>query len=136
MKSLAASIVIGPLMLLGVPPAVAGQSSLAFGAGASVQVAAGEASAADKDTYMRKVKAELQEWQRKLHDLGEKAEAEGTEARNTAENDLDRAWTRAEAESRKLLTVGAEGWENARTSFEEASRELAVAWNRFHPGDK
>jgi hypothetical protein len=135
MKNLAASILIGPLMLIGPLPA-AGQSSLVFGAGAPVQVAAGEVSTADKDTYMQKVKDELQEWDRKLHKLGEKGEAEGKEAANTAENDLDRAWTRTEAESRKLRTVGAEGWESAKSSFEHASHELAEAWNKSHPGDK
>jgi len=37
----------------------------------------------------------MQEWQRKLHDFSEKAEAKGKEAANAAENDLNKAWTKA-----------------------------------------
>jgi hypothetical protein len=46
------------------------------------------------------------------------------------------AWNKAEAASRKLETVGAEGWEHAKTSFEQASRELAETWHKIHPEDK
>ena len=38
----------------------------------------------------------MQKWQRKLHDFSEKAEAAGKEAGNAAENDLNKAWTKAE----------------------------------------
>ena len=75
----------------------------------------------------------MQEWQRKLHDFSEKAAAKGKEAGNAAENDLNKAWTKADAASRKLQTVGAEGWESAKTSFEKASHELADAWHKIHP---
>jgi hypothetical protein len=40
------------------------------------------------------------------------------------------------APASKLQTVGAEGWESAKTSFEKASRELAEAWHKIHPEDK
>jgi hypothetical protein len=135
MRMLTASIVIGPLVLIGALPA-AGQSTLALGSGAPVQLAAGGDSTADRDTYTQKARDEMQEWQRKLHDFSEKAEAKGKEAGNAAENDLNKAWAQAEAASRKLQTVGAESWESAKTSFEEASRELADAWHKVHPEDK
>jgi len=44
--------------------------------------------------------------------------------------------TKAEAASRQLQTVGAKGWESAKTSFEKASRELAEAWHKIHPEEK
>ena len=72
----------------------------------------------------------MQEWQRKLHDFSVRAEANGKEAGNAADTDLQKAWTRTEAASRRLQTVGAEGWDRARTSFEQASRDLAAAWDR------
>jgi hypothetical protein len=136
MRILTASIVIGPLVLLGALPAAAGQSTLALGSGTPIRLAAGGDSTADRDTYTQKARAEMQEWQRKLHDFGEKAAAKGKEAGNAAENDLNEAWTKAEAASRQLQTVGAEGWESARTSFEKASHELAEAWHKIHPEEK
>jgi hypothetical protein len=135
MRMLTASIVIGPLVLIGALPA-AGQSTLALGSDAPVQLAAGADSTADRDTYTQQARDEMQEWQRKLHDFSEKAEAKGKEAGNAVENDLNKAWTKAQAASSKLQTVGAEGWENARTSFEEASHELAEAWRKIHPEEK
>ncbi|MEJ0069768.1 MAG: hypothetical protein WDO24_14705 [Pseudomonadota bacterium] len=136
MKLLAATIVIGPLMLVGVPPAVAGQSAFALGSRAPVQSAAADDSAADRDAYARKAQDELREWRRKLHDFGDKAEANGKAAGNTANDDLTQAWTKIEAASDKLQTMGAQRWESAKTSFEMASHELAETWRKKHPGDK
>lgn len=79
---------------------------------------------------MQRARDEMQEWRRKLHDFSAKAEANGKEAGNAAETDLNKAWTKTEAASRKLETVGAEGWDHAKTSFEKASRELADAWDK------
>ena len=136
MRMLTVSIAIGPLVLIGALPAPAGQSTLALGSGAPVQLAADNDTPADRDTYTQQVRDKMQEWQRKLHDFSEKAEAKGKEAGNAAENDLSKAWTKAEAASGKLQTVGAESWESAKPSFEEASRELADAWHKTRPQDK
>jgi hypothetical protein len=133
---LTVSMVIGPLMLIGALPAAVGQSTLALGSGAPLLLAAGNDTPADRDTYTQQARDKMQEWRRKLHDFSEKAEAKGKEAGNAAENDLNKAWTKAEAASGKLQTVGAESWESAKTSFEEASRELRDAWHKIRPQDK
>ena len=133
---LAASIVIGSLVLFGALPAAAGQSTLSPGASAPVRVAANGDPTVDKDTYLQKARNEMQEWRRKLHDFSAKAEGNGKEAGNAAETDLNKAWTRTEAASRRLQTVSAEGWDSAKTSFEKASHELAEAWHKIHPEDK
>ena len=109
MRIFTASIVIGPLMLIGALPTAAGYSTLAIGSGAPVRLAAGGDSTADRDTYTQKARDEMQGWERKLRDFSEKAKAKGKEAGNAAENDRNKA----EAASRKLETVGAEGWEPA-----------------------
>jgi hypothetical protein len=108
MRMLTVSIVIAPLVLIGALPAAAGQSTPALGSGAPVLLAAGNDTPADRDTYTQQARKEMQEWQRKLHDFSEKAEAKGKEAANAAENDLNKAWTKAEAASSKLQTLGAE----------------------------
>jgi hypothetical protein len=78
----------------------------------------------------------MQEWQRKLQDFSDKAEVKGIAAGDAAKNDLNKAWSKAEAASRRLQAAGAEGWENAKTSFEQASHELAETWHKVHPEDK
>jgi hypothetical protein len=136
MRILPASIVSGPLLLIGALSAGGQSTTLALGAGAPVQLAAGAGSTADKDTFTQKARDEIQEWQRKLHDFGGKAEAKGKEAGDAAENGLHEAWTKAEAASRKLEAAGAGDWESAKASYEKASHELADAWHRAHPDDK
>ena len=135
MRMLTVSIVIGPLMLIGALPA-AGQSTLALGSGAPVQLAAGADSAADRDTYTQMALDEIQKWQGKLHNFSEKAAAKRKQLDSAAENDLNKAWAKVKAASSRLQTVGAEGWESAKTSFEEASRELVDAWDKIRPEDK
>ena len=136
MKILIASILIGPLMLIGALPAVAGQSTHVPGPGASIRLAANGVSKADRDTYIQKVQNEMLEWKRKLNDFSEKMAAKGQQASDAAEHDLNKAWTKADAASRELQTVGAEGWKSAQTSFEKASRELAETWDKTQSKDK
>ncbi len=111
MKMRTASIVIGSVVLIGALPAAAGQSTLSPGANAPVRLAANGDPTVDKDTYLQRARKEMQEWRRRLHDFSARAEANGKGTGNTAETDLNKAWTRTEAASRKLQTVGAEGWD-------------------------
>ena len=136
MKILIASILIGPLMLIGALPAVAGQSTHMLGSGAPIRLAASGVSKADRDTYIQKAQNEMLEWQRKLNDFSEKMAAKGQQASDAAEHDLNKAWTKADAASRELQTVGAEGWKSAQTSFEKATRELAETWDKTRSKDK
>ena len=136
MRMRIASIVIGSLVLIGALPAAAGQSTFSPGAGAPIRLAASGDSTVDRDTYLQKARNEMREWRRKLHDFSIKAEANGKEAGKTAKTDLNKAWVKTEAASRKLQTAGDEGWDHAKTSFEEASRELADTWHRIRPQDK
>jgi hypothetical protein len=130
MKSLTALIVIGPLTI-GAVPAVA-QSALPLASGAPMRLAAAD-PATDRDTYTQKARGDLREWQQKLQGLGEKTETMGKKADSAAKNDLNEAWSRTEAASRRLETVGAEGWKDAKIDYEKASRDLAAAWQKFHP---
>ena len=133
MRIILVSIVIGPLMLFGALPAVAGQS---ISSDTRIQLAAGGNSTADRDTYTQKARDAMHEWQQKLHDFSEKAKAKGQEEGNAAENELKAAWTKAEAEQHKLETASAEGWESAKISFEKASHDLKEVWDKIRPDDK
>jgi hypothetical protein len=91
---------------------------------------------ADRDSFTHEARERTAEWHRKLQALNDKAEANGKAASHEAEDDLNRAWTKVEAASRKLETAGAESWEEAKTTYERASHDLADAWHRHHPEDK
>jgi hypothetical protein len=132
MKTLAASIVIAPLLLAGVLLPVASPS---IASDTPSQTADDGAPSSDV-TGTRMAGEEIHEWQQKLHDIRDRAEAKATDASNAAETYLDRAWSKTEETSGKLRTLGAEGWEKAKTSFERASRELADAWDHLRFGDK
>jgi hypothetical protein len=95
MRIFFASIVIGLLMLFGALPAAAGQS---ISSSTPIQLAAGGDSTADRDTYTQKARDAMHEWQQKLHDFSKKAKAKGQEEGKAAENELNAAWTKAEAE--------------------------------------
>jgi len=135
MKILAASIVFAPLLLLGALPASAGQSTLAFESGVPVRLAAGGDSTSDRNSYTQRTADEMQEWQRKLHDFGEKTEAKGKEVGTETRDALNRAWSKTQSAARDLRGSSAEGWESAKASFETASHELAETWHKIHPED-
>jgi len=135
MRSLATAIVIGSLTLIGALPATA-QSAPAVGSDAPARSATTGDTTADRESYTRKAQDDMQDWQRKLHDFGEKAAANGHAAADAAQNDLNAAWIAADADARQLQTATAEGWEDAKISFENASRELAADWDKIRPQDK
>jgi hypothetical protein len=135
MKILTASIVVGSLAL-GAMQAAAGPSTVALRSGAAAQLAVAGDPAGDRDSYTQKARDDMQEWQRKLHDFGDKTEAKGKEVGNAANDDLNRAWSKAKEASDKLQTMGADGWDSAKASFEHASHELADSWHKVHPDDK
>jgi len=133
MRFLTASIVIGPIMLVGALSAAAGPS---IAADAPVRQAAGNDSTADRDTYAQRARDQMQEWQKKLHEFDERAETKGQKAGNAADNDLHAAWNRVEEAGHKLQTASAEGWESAKVSFEKASHDLAETWDKVRGQDK
>jgi hypothetical protein len=120
------------LLLANMLPAAA-QPALHFRADASARFIAVNDQTADRDTYAQKAHDEVQDWRLKLHDFNAKAEVDGKALDRTAKADLNRAWHQTRIASRKLRTVGAEGWDVAKSDYEKASRDLADAWHRIQP---
>ncbi len=135
MRILATATIIGPLMLMGAV-AAAGQSALAPGSDASVRSTASSNSTVDRDTYTRQARDDVQGWQNKLQQAGKKTETVAKDAGTATERDLKQAWIKAQVASSKLQTVGDEGWESAKRSYETASHELANTWHKIHPQDE
>ena len=129
MKFLAVAIVVGPLMLIGALPA------RALDTDAPVRLTATD-DTTDRDTYAQQARDDMQEWQRKLQAFTKESASGATGAETVAEHDLNVFRIEAEAASRKLQTVSADGWASAKTSYEKASQDLAKAWHKVRPDDK
>jgi hypothetical protein len=126
MRLLAALIIVGPLMLFG----AAAAADPSIQTDRSAQPAAGTEPAADRDSYTRRARDEMQAWQQKLHDFGVEAEAAGRKDTIAAEHDLSEAWAQAAADMSKLQAASAADWDSAKVSYETASRKLADTWDR------
>jgi hypothetical protein len=135
-KILTHSIVIGPLILISVLPAAAGQTTLGLSSGGVPLQLAGNDSTADRDTYTQQARNDMQDWEQKLHDYSEKADTKGQKAGDATKDDLDHAWTRAEAASNRLQNASAQNWQSAKISYEKASHDLEASWNKMRIQDK
>lgn len=114
-----AAVVVSMLVALGVPPA-AGQAA----------APPGMAAAPNRGSYLQRAEAELDGWRMRLDGMEDKAEATGQAAATAAEADLRTAWVRTEAGARNLRTATAAEWDEARSSYEQASRDLQRAWDK------
>lgn len=65
-----------------------------------------------------------------MHGMSDKAEATGQTTATVAETGLRAAWDRTETGARALRAATAAGWVEARASYEQASQELARAWDK------
>ena len=88
------------------------------------------ASPSDHDAYLQRVQVEMDGWRLKLHGMADRAEATGQETATAAKADLRAAWSKTEAGASKLQTATAAGWDDAKSSFEQASQDLQHAWDR------
>ena len=127
------SVAIGLIVFIGALPAFAGQPSSPRSTG-HVQLAATDP--ADKDSYLKRAQAEMQEWKQKLHKVGEKSEAKGHEVSAESKAELNKAWSRTESAGRKLKTASADTWQSAKNSYERASQHLRDTWHKVHPEDE
>lgn len=134
MRISGAAVMVGLVMLIGALPA-SGQPRFELRSGSAIRLAADDNTAADRNAYVQKAQGEMEEWQKKLHEFGEEAKAKGQEAGSSADKGLNEAWVKTKEASRKLQTVGAEGWQGAKSSYEKATQNLSATWNRIHSGD-
>ena len=128
MKLIVTLILIGPLTL-----AVSAGAEPAPGSSPPAHSTVVTNTTTDRDACSRKAHDDVRDWQQKLHEFNAKAEVDGKEADRTAKADLDVAWRKTEAASRKLRIAGARGWDVAKTDYEKASQDLADTWHRIHP---
>lgn len=129
-------VAVSSMLFLMTAATAVGQPFLPYASGAPIQLAAEGSFGAKKDEYVQRSKAEMREWQEKMKDFAEKAGVKGQEATAASKDGLHKAWAKTEAESHKLETASAEGWENAKSSFEKASQNLKDSWRKIYPEEK
>lgn len=132
MRLIATAIIACPLLLFGTLTTATGQPVSSI---ASFQLAADSDPPSERETYTQKAHDDMQAWQQKLRDFGERAKAKGDEAGNAAGQGLNAAWIKAQVTSSELQTVGAENWDKAKSEFEKATQDLADAWDRAANGE-
>jgi hypothetical protein len=108
--------------------AVAAQSANSPANDSTVATATATTAPVDQQTYTRRAEGEMQEWETKLHAFHEKAKAAGESAGSASESKLQDAWVKVKAASHGLQTAGGDTWEGAKHAYEEATNELASAW--------
>jgi hypothetical protein len=87
-------------------------------------------AAGQRDTYIVKSEAELDEWQVKLLRFCDESKAQARADTAATRNELLTALEKAEAGASRLQTAGAESWDDATISYEKATSELEVAWDK------
>ena len=99
-------------------------------AGQPLPAPAGVAASSDHAAYLQRVQVEMDGWRLKLHGMTDEAKATGQETVTAARSDLRAAWSKTEADARKLQTASTAGWDDAKSSFEQASQDLQHAWDK------
>ncbi len=99
-------------------------------AGQPLPAPAGAVASSDHAAYLQRVQVEMDGWRLKLHGMADQAEATGQETATAAKSDLRAAWSKTEADARSLQTASAAGWDDAKSSFEQASQDLQHAWDK------
>ncbi len=69
-------------------------------------------------------------WRMKMGGMTDKAEATGQATATAAETDLQSAWHRTEAGASNLQAASTSGWADAKSAYEQASRDLSLAWDK------
>jgi hypothetical protein len=86
-------------------------------------------SQAERDSYVREQKSQLDAWAERLERLQEESKAAGGAMATEARERLDGAWSSLQTRWRELQGAGAATWAATRRSFERAWEEFHEAWD-------
>ncbi len=118
----------GALIVLSAVPA-SGQSRPAD---EPIALSAGTAGGTEaQDTFRGRVRDELADWQGKMNAFERRTKANGKLYGEAASSHLRAAWANTEAQGRKVQAATARDWDRAKASYQTASHELALAWDKM-----
>ncbi len=122
MRGFALPLLLGTLLAGGAGPALA-QSAQAAAPAASTETPY-------RQTFESDARARLRVWSDEISDFNSKADATGTETDNAAGAALKTAWAETKAEEQKLEIAGADTWEHARATYDQAAEHFQTKLNR------
>jgi hypothetical protein len=88
---------------------------------------------AKKQAYVDKARAAFDDWGRRIDAWSDEAKAEGSKVSDQARRQMDQTWAATKARWTDLKAATADGWENARHSYEEVTQKLAEEWHKLPP---
>jgi hypothetical protein len=128
MRLRATPVLLAPLLLAALPAHATGPS---LPPNANVRLVADDDEG--RSSFTQQAQDDMQEWQRKVHDFGRQAKATGQHGVRSAKDDLNTAFSKAKLAADRLHTVGADGWQGAKASFQQARHDLRDTWDRIKP---
>jgi len=88
---------------------------------------------ADRKAYVQEKSSRMAQWRSKINDFAQRTGVKATDAGHAAKLEIEDAWGHVEEASRRLDAAGESGWDDARTLYERALRNLETAWAKVTP---
>jgi hypothetical protein len=123
MRGVALPLLFGMLLAGGAGPALA----------QPVHVAAAPAAGAEtpyRQTFEADARARLRVWSDEISDFNSKADAAGAATDNAVGAALNTAWADTKAQEQKLETAGADTWDHARATYDQAAQHFQTTLDR------
>jgi hypothetical protein len=92
-----------------------------------------QATPSGQATFSARVRNELADWRGKMDSLDQRVDATGHRTADAAGVSLRAAWIRTEDAGQKVQTASAQDWDSVKASYESASHELALEWDKLAP---
>ncbi len=92
-----------------------------------------QSASAGQESFRAHVRNDLAAWRGKMDAFETRAAASGHRAADAADAGLRAAWTRVEVAGQKVQAASARDWDGVKASYETASHDLGVAWDRIVP---
>jgi len=129
---LLAALVAAPFARAGIAQAEVTPSYPLRGSASTIHLAAAE-NPADRKTYVQTKNAEMAQWRSRIDNFAARTQARATAADETASREIQGAWSHVQRAPSALDAAGEDGWDNARSAYEQASRDLEATWARVGP---
>jgi hypothetical protein len=132
-KIVVTALLVGSLGLAGATGSYASATTPPLSGATPSVLADATPNSADRKAYVQAKATRLAQWRSKISDFAQRSEAKATEAGHAAKLEIEGAWAHVEEASRRLDAAGESGWEDAKTAYERALRDLETTWAKDVP---
>jgi hypothetical protein len=132
MKIVSTALLLGSLGFAGATASHAETTSPLNGA-APFALADATPNSVDRKAYVQEKSTRMAQWKSKISEFAKRSETKATEAGHAAKLEIEGAWGHVEEASRRLDAAGESGWDDAKTVYERALRNLDATWAKVVP---